>query len=508
MKYDFEYEDAEARSERAQAENRESASAAPAWSDAGYIPSADAAAMPKCYRTAPPSEKKARKRGGGRAVGVIAACLVCALLGGVAGGVLAPKLIAEPDPPAAAETVKATASSSAAAAATGTSGASAAVTPAISSTAAPSGETLSATDIYYNMAVNQVVAITTEITYTNYWGYTTSGAVKGSGFIISEDGYIMTNYHVIEDAVAGGYDIEVLMYDGTKYTAAVVGYAADNDVAVLKIEASGLSPVTIGNSDSMLVGEAVYAVGNPLGELEFTMTDGMVSATDREITSTENGRTTTINMFQFSAAINSGNSGGPVYNSRGEVVGIATAKYSSTGVEGLGFAIPINDAISIATELITTGHVSGAVYLGILKPSTLDASSAQYYGIVPGVYFQGIEPGSAAEKAGLKVGDIIVGLGGKEIADLEDLTSAKRGFKVGDTTTLRVYRAGEYMDLSITFAQEMDDAAATSRQQAPAAGSQSGGSQSGGDSPNGGSGYDPFYDYFYDFFGGNPFGTR
>ena len=153
MKYDFEYEDEETRRESVQAENHESASAGQAWSDAGYIPSADAAAIPKCYRTAPPPEKKARKRGGGRAVGVIAACLVCALLGGVAGGVLAPKLIAEPETPAAAtETVKA-ATASAAASATG---ASAAVTPAISSTATPSGETLSATDIYYNMAVNQV----------------------------------------------------------------------------------------------------------------------------------------------------------------------------------------------------------------------------------------------------------------------------------------------------------------------------------------------------------------
>ena len=314
------------------------------------------------------------------------------------------------------------------------------------------GQEMSAEDIYA-MAVEQVVGVNSE-TETNVFGQETTSAVSGTGFIISEDGYILTNYHVIEYAVNYGYTLTVMMYDGTSYAATVVGYEEDNDVAVIKIEAEGLNVVTIGDSEEMQVGDTIYAVGNPLGELDYTMTSGIVSALDRVI---QVDSTTSINMFQIDAAVNSGNSGGPVYNAEGEVIGIVSAKYSSTGVEGLGFAIPISDAIDIATELITNGYVSGKPNLGI---SVRDWSSgnAQYYGTPEGALVQGVESGSAADNAGIQVGDIIIKLGDTEITSTETLLLAKKEYSAGDTTTIVVYRDGEELALSITF----DEAGITS----------------------------------------------
>ena len=422
------------------------------WSDAGYVPSADAGAMPKSYHCSAAPEKKEKKPRKGLRAALVAFALVGALALGGAGGAFAYRALEKSGASGPAES---TVLNVAAPAVTANR---ASVTTQLVQGNGP----LTAEEIYYNLAVNQTVAITTEITYTNVWGFTTTGAVKGSGFIISADGYILTNFHVIEDAVKGGYDIQVLLYDGTEYTATVVGYASDNDVAVLKIEATGLNAVTIGDSDSLRVGQQVYAVGNPLGELEFTMTDGMVSATDREISTSDN-RATTISMFQISAAINSGNSGGPVYNDRGEVIGIATAKYASSGVEGLGFAIPINDAVALAQDLITDGYVRGRAYMGI-NADTVTASAAQYYGLVEGAIVTKVSEGSAAEKAGLKESDIIVAMGDKEIKSYEDLVSAKKAYHAGDTVELKVYRSSDYVTLSLTFDEQQPEEPETEEQ--------------------------------------------
>ena len=477
-----------------------------AYADAGYIPAADAGAMPRSYHCAAQTERRTkqekRQRRGMHPAAVIALCLVCAILGGIAAG-YAPRWFAKTDDVPAVEATVPDRSAPASGTTDSTifTVASAGANKTVTTNTVVSGSEMSATDIYYNLALKQVVGIKTEITYTNIFGYTSKGAVSGSGFIISEDGYILTNHHVIEDAVSGGYDVQVLMQDGTSYIATVVGYDADNDVAVLKIDANGLSAAVIGDSDSMLVGEKVYAVGNPLGELEYTMTDGMVSALDREISSQDSktGQTKTINMFQISAAINNGNSGGPVYNARGEVIGISTAKYSDTGVEGLGFAIPINDAVRIAKDLINDGFVRGKAYMGI-RVGTVTASAAQYYGLVQGAIVASVEEDSCAAAAGLKESDIIVAIDGKEITTGNELISAKKNYSAGDSAVLKVYRESQYIELTITFDEATPErlAAEQDNTQENTDSSQSGRNQT---TPG-----DDYSDFFREFFGGMPFG--
>ncbi|MCQ2406733.1 MAG: S1C family serine protease [Oscillospiraceae bacterium] len=362
------------------------------YTDAGYRPSAQVPPTPNYYgymgQSYAPSKKelRARKRAAAKAkrvakkatrkgmspAGIIALCLSCAILGtagGAASGLILGSRMSGGKATEQTDTLKEQTPT----VITQASGAN-----VITNTVESVGGMLSGSQIY-NIGSASTVAITTEITYTTYFGYTRSGSVSGSGFVISSDGYIVTNHHVIEDAAKGNYEIKVLFLDGSEYIATIVGYEEDNDVAVLKIEAENLVPVTIGDSSNLNVGESVFAIGNPLGTLEFTQTTGTVSALNREITSYDSttGVYNSINMFQIDAAVNSGNSGGPVFNSRGEVIGVVTAKYSNSGVEGLGFAIPINDAIKIAKDLITDGYVRGKAALGI-EAVTVRKSAASY----------------------------------------------------------------------------------------------------------------------------------
>ena len=316
------------------------------------------------------------------------------------------------------------------------------------------GAGMSAEDIYI-MACTQVVSISTMAeSISGMFGGSvpnTTAAVVGSGFIISVDGYILTNYHVVETAYQYKLPLTVCLNDGAEYDAQIIGYESSNDVALIKIEADGLNPVVISDSDSINVGQAVYAVGNPFGELVYTMTEGIVSARDREVS--VEGKI--INTFQFSAAVNSGNSGGPVYDTYGEVIGIVTAKPMSSSVEGIGFAIPINDAVGIAAELIEHGYITGKPLMGITA-DTVSRAHAEYYGWgVVGVYVISVSQDSAAEKAGMLVGDIIIGLGGTEIDSMETLRFAMRKYKAGETAGVTVWRGGESIELSITFDEDL-----------------------------------------------------
>ena len=303
----------------------------------------------------------------------------------------------------------------------------------------------------YASTVNSVVSInTTASAGINIFGQTVETASAGSGFIISPDGYIVTNYHVVKGATS----VKVTLYNGDTYDAAVIGGDSDYDVAIIKINAGGLPAVTLGNSADVNVGDTVLAIGNPLGELTFSMSQGIVSCCDRAI----NVDGTPFNMIQVDASINPGNSGGPLVNLYGEVVGIVSAKYSSysnTTVEGLGFAIPISDVQAIITDIIENGQVTGKAYLAIKAGTMTEQMAAQYdIDITEGVFVYSTESGGAGEKAGLQLGDVITKLNDTAITSMTDLTMAKKSYKAGDTVTLTVYRSGEYITLDLTFDQQ------------------------------------------------------
>ncbi len=313
------------------------------------------------------------------------------------------------------------------------------------------GKTLTLSQVY-EMAVNSVVGINTETT-TNIYGQEAVAASSGSGFILSEDGYVITNCHVVD----GANSIQVTLYSGETYDAELVGSDSDYDVAVLKIEAEGLPTVSVGDSSKLKVGEEVVAIGNPLGELTFTMTNGIISALDREINTDGNPQ----NMIQTNAAINSGNSGGPLFDMDGNVVGVTSAKYSGstssgTTIEGLGFAIPINDVLKVAYDLVDYGYVRGLAYLGVVV-RTLDEQTADYYGLPVGPRVESVSEGSCAEKAGIQAGDIIFRFNGVDVTTNTELQSQLKKVSAGDTVNVMVYRSGSELELTVTLDERPQD---------------------------------------------------
>ena len=310
----------------------------------------------------------------------------------------------------------------------------------------------------YAANVNSTVGITTQVT-TNYWGYTTQSAASGSGFIYSSDGYIITNYHVIESASS----IKVTLYDGTSYDAQLIGYDESNDVAVLKIDAKDLTPVTIGDSSNLNVGDSVIAIGNPLGELTFSLTSGAVSALDREVTMSNN---VTMELIQTDCAINSGNSGGALFNLYGEVIGITNAKYSGSSgsgasIDNIGFAIPINSVRSIVDSIIEKGYVAKP-YIGVMVSDVSDEAIS--YGTPAGAAVVSVTEGGPAEKAGLQANDIITAVDGKEISGKSGLSSIIADCAAGDKLTLSVYRQGQTLTVTVTVGEQTTSALANQQQ--------------------------------------------
>ena len=274
---------------------------------------------------------------------------------------------------------------------------------------------------------------------------------QGSGIIISADGYIVTNEHVI----SGATSIKVVLQDDSEYNATLVGSDERTDLAVLKIDATGLTPAEFGNSDQMQIGEQVIAIGNPGGlELAGTVTVGYVSAVNRSITTT-NGNT--VNCIQTDAAINPGNSGGALVNTYGQVIGINSQKIAATDYEGIGFAISINEAQPIINDLIQYGYVRGRVVMGITM-QMIDQTYAAIYGYQPGIGVVSVEAGSPAEEAGLVAGDIITAIDGQSITTQEELNTLLEQYSPGDTITLTVYRQsvrgdGQELSMELTFAE-------------------------------------------------------
>lgn len=309
------------------------------------------------------------------------------------------------------------------------------------------GKTLMTPAEVYASTVNAAVSINSTSRSTNFFGQSVPTASSGSGFIITADGYIVTNQHV----VSGASEVKVTLYNGETYTARVIGGDSDYDVAVIKIEAKDLTPVVLGDSAKVNVGDSVLAIGNPLGELTFSMSQGIVSCCNRAI----NVDGTPFNMIQIDAGINPGNSGGPLMNLYGEVVGIVSAKYSSysnTAVESLGFAIPISDVQAIISDIVENGSVTNKAYMAITAGTMTSEMAAQYnIDLTSGVFVYSVEKGGAGDKAGLRLGDIITKMDKTEISDYNDLTAAKKNYRAGDTVTLTIYRTGEYITTQLTF---------------------------------------------------------
>ena len=347
------------------------------------------------------------------------------------------------------------------------------------------GNTLMTPAEVYASAVNSVVSINSTTRSTNVFGQPVESASAGSGFIITSDGYIVTNHHVVKGATS----VQVTLYSGETYDAQVVGGDSDYDVAVLKIKASGLQAVTLGSSTDLNVGDTVLSIGNPLGELTFSMSQGIVSCCDRAI----NVDGTPFNMIQVDASINPGNSGGPLVNLYGEVVGIVSAKYSSystTTVEGLGFAIPMDDVQTIITDIMENGQVTNKAYMAITAGTMTESMGAQYrIDVTKGVFVFSTVPGGAGEKAGLKMGDVITKINDTKITSMEELAAVKKGYRAGDTVTLTVYRDGEYITLPLTF-DAQPDTTGQEEQQPQQPSYPWGGSQY----PDG---WEDYFDYFY-----------
>ena len=312
----------------------------------------------------------------------------------------------------------------------------------------------------YAANVNSTVGITTSIVTTNWWGIPTQAAAAGSGFIYSDDGYIVTNYHVIEGATS----VTVNLYDGSSYEASLVGYDASNDIAVLKIDATGLTPVVLGNSDSVNVGDSVVAIGNPLGELTFSLTSGSISALNREVTLSSSNSTTgtiTMDLMQTDCAINSGNSGGALFNMYGEVIGITNAKYSSSGssseasIDNIGFAIPINHARSIVDSIIEKGYIA-TPYVGVTVKDV--STESQNFGLPQGAAVNSVVDGSPAAEAGLQTNDIITKVNDTEITGSDDLVDVVKACEAGDKLTMTVYRSGETLTITVTVGEQKTSA--------------------------------------------------
>ncbi len=278
---------------------------------------------------------------------------------------------------------------------------------------------------------------------------------EGSGIIISSNGYIMTNYHVIQyadpkNSISKNTALEVFLPDNRQAIAKFIGGDQRSDLAVIKIEMDNLPEAKLGDSDALEVGELAVAIGNPLGlEFQGSVTAGVISALNRTISIDDR----TLNLIQTDAAINPGNSGGALVNAKGEIIGINTAKISLSGVEGLGFAIPMNEAKPIIDQLIMFGYVKGRPFVGISGREITDSISRQY-NLPVGIYILEVVPDSGAEKAGIRKDDILVSIAGKDIRTMKDLDNIKETYKANDTVDVIIVRNGRRLNLSLTFSEE------------------------------------------------------
>lgn len=371
-----------------------------------------------------PGGKKPRK-----APRIIAAALGMALIGGAAGGGAAYAVMGQYQQPVAA-----------------TGETAPAATVPTQGTAAAAGTGTNEISQVVNKASASVVEIVTEIPTNNFFAMQSTVAGAGSGVILTADGYIVTNHHVIEDAST----VTIRTQDGTEYNAVLVGTDPKTDLAVIKVEAQGLTPVDFADSDSIQVGELAVAIGNPLGELGGTVTSGIISATGREITIDGEA----MNLLQTSAAVNPGNSGGGLFDGNGNLVGVVNAKSSGVGVEGLAFAIPANTVREVTDDIINNGYVTGRPQFGISVIEISDPRDLLTYRLNrPGIYIAEVKNSAS----GFKAGDRIVSVDGVEIETSGDVSAALNSHEVGDTVTVTVERDGQNTDVSVTLIEQVPE---------------------------------------------------
>ena len=413
--------------------------------NAPYQPQPQYTAAPEFPSLQHEQQKPKKPKKGWTGGKIVALALCCALIGGamgVGGSYMGSRLFSDEKGSSASTVLEGQRPSS-----------------VIDVTHVDTSEEMTAAEVYA-ANVNSTVGITTSVT-TNFWGYQTTAAASGSGFILTADGYILTNYHVIENSNS----IKVSLYDGTSYDAALVGYDESNDVAVLKVDAENLTPAVLGDSDNINVGDSVVAIGNPLGELTFSLTAGAVSALDREVTLSSG---VTMDLIQTDCAINSGNSGGALFNLYGEVIGITNAKYSGSGssseasIDNIGFAIPINSVRDIVKSIIENGYIAKP-YIGVTVSNVSD--EAKGYGLPGGAAVQSVVENSPAAQAGLKANDIITEINGEPVTGSSDVVSAVSASSVGDKLKLSVYRQGETLELELTVGEKIQSALESSSEQ-------------------------------------------
>lgn len=379
------------------------------------------------------SKHSSEKDRNNRRAHVVALLLVCSLVSGIVGGRIAMLNISETNTSGINQTVVLKGKER---------------TQKMDTINVDTGEVKTASQVYAQN-VNATVGITTSIT-TNFWGYQSTAAASGSGFIVSDNGYIITNYHVVE----GSDRISVTLFNSDSYEAKLIGFDQSNDIAVLKIEATGLNTVVFGDSEKLQVGEDVLAIGNPLGELTFSLTAGKISAKDREVTFSSG---VMMNLLQTDCAINSGNSGGALFNLYGEVVGVTNAKFSNStrsgaSIDNIGFAIPINTARTIMESIIEKGYVSKP-YIGITVTDV--TVEHQLYGLPIGATVREIAADSPAMQAGIEIGDIITHVDATPIEGSRALLRILRGCTVGQTLEFTVYRRGETLEIDVTADEQI-----------------------------------------------------
>lgn len=308
-----------------------------------------------------------------------------------------------------------------------------------------------------NKVLPSIVGIKVEYTTTSIFSRNPStSSAEGSGIIISEDGYILTNNHIVNSTSSNSFytieeasKVSVFLYnDETEYSATIVGTDEQTDLAVIKIDKTGLTPAELGNSDNVKVGEFSMAIGNPLG-MQSSVTAGIISAVNREVTDSDGKN---FILIQTDAAINSGNSGGALVNAEGQVIGINTLKLAGTGIEGMGFAIPINDTIDIYNQLIKNGKVLRP-YIGITGID-VDQRTAMQYNYPQGIYVKAIDKDAPISSSDLKPGDIIVSIENTTVKTMDELNEIKKSKNIGDTVKLGVYRNGETIEISIILGEQ------------------------------------------------------